>query len=952
MDLTDASRHVPWIVFEAKDWLDAYLEADMTALEWGSGGSTIYLCQKVREVVSIEHDPEWFAQVSHTLEHLDLTNCSYHLIEPRKNPFLRLTPYGALFYGSRTWAKYKTYSFRDYVKKIEGYPDEHFDFILVDGRARASCLRHAVRKLKPNGVLALDNSERAHYQSEMARLAHMTHRDFFGNGPFLDKPWQTTIWFRQHGPKDLKAAGRAADGGQFACDYDLESLEKITAGSFGFDMYVTPRFRHHYAAQAYEELTSRLIRQSAKGAQTFVDVGAHYGFFAVLVGLSNPDCRILAFEPVPENSEIIGRNLRLNGVDADVHQAAVSDVGGHAEFQVSEASDNSGFVANPAAKERARIHTEVVCLDQFIDQVAAGPVLVKIDVEGNELRALEGMRRIIDEREDVRLVIEFNPRCLEANGTTPEALLDLLDRLGFDVHFVLDSERQYARFRQGSSWNDYMGDKTNRNLYCVKKSRSLSLCVLSHTAKLGGAELSLLELIDSMTKSYGTVFTVVLPSMGPLQGKIEELGAATMPLKYHWWCSDVPDTEETIVKDRMLTSLESVDRALPALFALSPDVVLTNTLVIPWGAVAALKLNRPHIWWVKEFGELDGVRGQFYQRFDNTLEIVAESSNHVVVNSEAVKEALFAGAGPEKCSVAVNRVTLPPPVEHAREYFSRPGSTKLIIASSVRKPKGQDDAVHAVIRLLRAGYDVELCIVGHMEPTSAYYRELRDLVTNGGAEGRIHFVEFLENVRPVMEQAQISLVCSKSEAFGRTTAESMLLGRPVIGTNTGGTPELIEDGVNGFLYSPEDVEQLAARIAFFADHPEAVGEFGRRAGLVIAGKLATNPVDSHMYELCHRHKQGRNPYSQQLTNLLLGWQQKLGERPNERGHAGPPALLEAVRLRAELDELAERSAKLREVYASTSWRITAPMRMVGDATRRARQSARTLAQALFRRPGS
>jgi hypothetical protein len=197
MDLSDASRHIPWVVHEAKDWLDAYLDADMTVLEWGSGGSTIYFCKRVREIVSIEHDPDWHAEVSLALQRLALANCSYHLIEPRRMPLMRFAPYNAVLYNSRTFAHHKPYFFRNYVRKCHEYPDEHFDFVFVDGRARASCIKQVMSKLKKNGVLMLDNAERPQYQGEMARLQHLRRRDFLGHGPFADEVWQTTIWFKE-----------------------------------------------------------------------------------------------------------------------------------------------------------------------------------------------------------------------------------------------------------------------------------------------------------------------------------------------------------------------------------------------------------------------------------------------------------------------------------------------------------------------------------------------------------------------------------------------------------------------------------------------------------------------------------------------------------------------------------------------------------------------------------
>ncbi|MBN1319907.1 MAG: FkbM family methyltransferase [Thermoleophilia bacterium] len=687
-------------------------------------------------------------------------------------------------------------------------------------------------------------------------------------------------------------------GSPFIRDYDLDSLEKLTSDALGFEFYTTSRLRRLYADQAAGDLTPLLVRQAAKGVQTFMDVGAHHGFFEVLVGSSNPDCRILAYEPIPENVEVIEKNLLLNGLTADVHRSAVSDVTGQRDFQVSEASDSSGFVANPAAAVMRSIKTEVVRLDQFIDCVRSGPVLVKIDAEGNELKVLEGMRRIIEEREDVRLVIEFNPRCLEANGGTPEALLDRIDTLGFEMHWVLDPERRYARLRRDQDWREHMIGRTSRNLYCVKKGLSLNLCVFSHTAEWGGAELSLLELIDCMTKRYGTVFTVMLPSNGPLRQRIEALGAATLQLDYRWW-TEAPDSSRKEVDEAMVASCANVHAALPVLFDLGPDVVVTNTLVVPWGAVAAMRLRVPHIWWVKEFGEFNGWGFRFLYTHEGSLQIVREASNHVVVSSHVLKTTLFGGAGPEQCSVAMNRMTLKPHTDDAENYFRYRDSFKAVIVGNVSEAKGQGDAVRAVAKLLREGYDVELCVAGYEPAGSDYCRGLRAYVAEEGLGERIRFLGFLDDVRPLLEQAHIGLTCSRSEGFGRNTAEAMMLGKPVIGSSVGGTVELIEDEVTGLMYAPGDVAQLADRIAFFVENPEAAREFGERARVAIRDKLAVNPVDSHMFDLCLRYKGGHNPYSPRLTRLMLEWQRGNKRSSHAEGLPFESAGEQAIRRRID-----------------------------------------------------
>lgn len=261
----------------------------------------------------------------------------------------------------------------------------------------------------------------------------------------------------------------------FTHDYDLNALVKIKTKRFGFELYTTPRLSVAYFDNVYEEATARFVGQAAKNISTFIDVGACYGFYSVLVGTSNPRCDILAFEPVTENYDILRRNLDLNGIKAKAYPYAVSDRQGRHRFQISLASDNSGIIASPALAVSKSIEVEVVKLDQYRDKIANGPVLIKIDTEGNELKVLDGIRKIIDLFDDLRLVVEFSPLCLSANGNAPEALLHKLVEFGFDIIFIDDNIRQYDRFDPKLDWRTFCAESSYKNLLCVRKGRPLSL---------------------------------------------------------------------------------------------------------------------------------------------------------------------------------------------------------------------------------------------------------------------------------------------------------------------------------------------------------------------------------------------------------------------------------------------------------------------------------------------
>ena len=182
---------IPWITFRAFKWLKHYLRPNMVIFEYGSGGSTIFISKKAKEIISVEHDRNWYKDVARALYKEKISNCKYVLREPVNIADKKNHSYNYKNYTSVTMPGV---SFEDYVKTIEKYPDKNFNLVFIDGRARASCIFHAIPKVRPKGYIMLDNSDRWIYEEAISLLSKYKREDFFSIGPINIAMWKTSIW--------------------------------------------------------------------------------------------------------------------------------------------------------------------------------------------------------------------------------------------------------------------------------------------------------------------------------------------------------------------------------------------------------------------------------------------------------------------------------------------------------------------------------------------------------------------------------------------------------------------------------------------------------------------------------------------------------------------------------------------------------------------------------------
>lgn len=177
---------MPWVTYGSIDFLNKILKKNLRVFEFGSGGSTIYFSNKAKELVSIEHNKDWYEVVKAEINKRKIQNCEYRLVPAGKRKIYD-------YFRSTTEIES---SFENYVKAIREYPDHYFDIVSVDGRARVQCVIEAYEKVKPGGYILLDNSERKDYFEAHMFLKRKGAKPFhfFGLVGYEPPLAQTTLW--------------------------------------------------------------------------------------------------------------------------------------------------------------------------------------------------------------------------------------------------------------------------------------------------------------------------------------------------------------------------------------------------------------------------------------------------------------------------------------------------------------------------------------------------------------------------------------------------------------------------------------------------------------------------------------------------------------------------------------------------------------------------------------
>jgi len=433
----------------------------------------------------------------------------------------------------------------------------------------------------------------------------------------------------------------------------------------------------------------------------------------------------------------------------------------------------------------------------------------------------------------------------------------------------------------------------------MKDSLKQNLLFISHDGDFkGGAEISGLELLKS-ARGRGYNIIAVVPSRSGFYDQLKKNGIEVYALNYGW---HVPSNTplESVHEDDLI----STSRLAQLITQKAIDIVISNSTVVPWGALAAAITDTPHVWVCREFPEDDLTYITEYYDFIDSF------SNKIIANSENVALYIRDKFNLKQVShfysfVDTSRLSLSDTISEPRliqvgNISSRKNQLELILAAGILKK--QNNFTHQIV------------FIGHVVEND-YYSVLKENISKLGLENDVTFVPFSSNPWELINKNDIFVQTSSSESIGRTTTEAMKLGLICIGSNIPGVEEAFALG-GGHLYTHGDPVDLSIRIKEILSNPVYYKEIAILSQTKALENMSEKACHDPFFEQLELLKSSNNP-QRQLRHMYIYFMAELRNKELLKNN-----FEQEVQKSSDLmNERAELYKKIDNIYQSKSWRL-------------------------------
>lgn len=356
----------------------------------------------------------------------------------------------------------------------------------------------------------------------------------------------------------------------------------------------------------------------------------------------------------------------------------------------------------------------------------------------------------------------------------------------------------------------------------------MNILYIVHDNKKGGAALSFLEMI-SYIKRTNKVVVIVPHKHGYVPQELSKMGIEHHNAHFFWWKVLPPQMRGLrclkICAYRFLNFVQGLEvwRMKRIIRKKEVDIIHSNSSVISFGSLLSKKTDIPHVWHLREYGEEDFGLVRVVSK-EKYIRHMNQRNQFFVAISESIMKKYEKEVSKEQIALIYNGVS----TNDEKKEIIDTKTEKVIcflISGNCCEAKGQQHVIEAIRQLkIRGVNQYKVFFAG-----SGDFSGIKKLSEKYMVNEYCVFCGMVDNMMQLRKEVDVEIVASKCEAFGRVTIEAMRMSNPVIGTNSGGTSELVQDGYTGFLYQYGDFYQLADLMQRFIDDYDLLKMMGRNA---------------------------------------------------------------------------------------------------------------------------
>lgn len=326
----------------------------------------------------------------------------------------------------------------------------------------------------------------------------------------------------------------------------------------------------------------------------------------------------------------------------------------------------------------------------------------------------------------------------------------------------------------------------------------MNILFFAHNGKPYGANKSLFSAIRHLAKNHNV--KLIVPFNNSLENQYKDAGIRYIVFPYYASLFFFRLKPKYLIYPFLVFSdLLVIIYLYFKLKKFKPDLIYSNCSVENIGFVLAKMLQIKHVTHVREFGDLDY---QFKCIFGKSFKkYYLNQSDGLIFNSEIIQRSVLPVEDQNTiCATIYNGIEVDG-ITSGRRILDKEAKIKIGIVGYIHSGKRQLESIQYLKKYLQNNCKYELHLFGSGEKN--YLAKIIKYVKSNNLENNVFLHGFVSDISNIYINIDLLLVFAKHEAFGRVTIEAMQNGIPVIGYDGGGTPEIINHNIDGFLFSDE-----------------------------------------------------------------------------------------------------------------------------------------------------